>query len=190
MSDSKPIPRALVWLATGFEEIETVTPINLLRRADVDVTIVSIEATTEVTGRTGITLCADCLAADLTHRHWNAVIIPGGPGHTRLMNHPQVRQSLLEQDRRKGWIAAICAGPLVLNDLGLLSGHRHTAHFTTKEELRHRDDAATVVRDGHVITSQGAGTATAFALALVEALRGTEVSTQVANSICWRDFAS
>ncbi len=175
-------PSALVVMMDGVEELEAVAPIDLLRRAGAAVTTAAAGKTRRVSGRNGIVLEADTLLADCADRGHDLVVIPGGPGHAALAEDPRVLGLLRRQRARGGLIGAICAGPVVLQRAGVLGG-RYTAHPSTAGQLPARDPEAAVVRDGTVITSQGAGTAVAFALALVEALCGGPRRTAVAEAI-------
>lgn len=176
--------QALIILTDGFEEMESVAPIDLLRRAEVNVTVASSGDKLQVTGRNGIGLVADSRLVDVLEAEYDLVVIPGGPGHKTLKEDSRVLDLLRKQAEAGRWIGSICAGPTVLHEAGLLEGKRYTAHFTVDEILPQRDQASAVVQDGNIITSQGAGTATRFGLALVEALCGREASDRVAASIC------
>lgn len=176
----------LVLLAEGFEEIETIVPVDLLRRAGVTVKTAALAEGIHVTGRCGLTVHADTtLAAVLSQpAAYDCLLIPGGPAVARLREDPRVRALVLSQAAAGRWLAAICAAPLVLHDAGLLEGRRYTAHFSAAPELaRLLADERTVV-DGRVITARGAGTAQDFGLLLVQTLAGAEAAQSVAQSIC------
>jgi 4-methyl-5(b-hydroxyethyl)-thiazole monophosphate biosynthesis len=177
-------PTALIIVVDGVEELEAVAPIDLLRRAAVDVTVAACGDSKTVTGRNGIQLGADRLLPELDGQSFDLVVVPGGPGHTALLEHDGLLDRLRAQNTRGGLIGSICAGPLVLAKAGLLEGKRYTSFPGTADRLPRRIADQTVVRDGQVITSQGAGTATEFALALVEALCGGESRAAIARSIC------
>jgi 4-methyl-5(b-hydroxyethyl)-thiazole monophosphate biosynthesis len=179
----KETPTVLVWLATGFEEMETIAPIDLLRRAGAIVTIASIEGSLLVTGRNNIRLEADAYGSDIAERVFDMVIVPGGPGHTRLRDNNLVGENLLKHQEQGKFIASICAGPLVLHHHKLLEGKSYTCHFTTRDTLSNRDEKSAVVVDGNIITSKGAATATRFGLKLVELLKGPETAASIAKSI-------
>lgn len=176
---------ALVILHEGFEEMEAVAPIDILRRGDVSVTVASLGTDLLVTGRSGITLKADTSLDQALVRDYDAIVLPGGPGVLQSLRHDaRVRRAIQHQAAIGKRVAAICAAPLTLLDAGLLDGKQHTAHFTTQEELPQLDPNAAVVRDGEITTSQGAGTATAFALSVLADLAGQDVADEVAQSIC------
>lgn len=175
----------LAILPEGFEEIEAVTPIDLLRRAGIDVTVAALAETIHVTGRSRITVHADTpLGTVAPDRPFDLLFLPGGPGVKHLRADARVRDRVLAQAAGPGWLAAICAAPTVLHDAGLLAGRRYTAHFSVAGELEEiRADEAVVV-DGRIITSRGAGTALPFGLKLVEVLAGPEKAREIAASIC------
>jgi 4-methyl-5(b-hydroxyethyl)-thiazole monophosphate biosynthesis len=178
------MPTVLVILAEGFEEIEATAPIDLLRRAGAEVTVASLAEGIHVTGRTGITLHADTTLSAVENKEFDCVLLPGGPGTKHLRADPRVRQVVTRQHAREGWLAAICAAPTVLNDAGLLSGRRYTAHFSVAAELPALLPNERVVVDGRLITSRGAGTALDFGLMLIDKLFSAEKSREVAESIC------
>jgi len=173
--------QVLCLLVDGFEEIETVTPVDLLRRAGVEVVIASVQGKL-ATGRGGIRVEADVVLADIDPAGFDLLLIPGGPGVWELRRDG--RAAMLAKDFHAAGksVAAICAAPLVLMDAGLLEGRRFTAYHSVREELGGGLDERVVV-DGDIITSRGAGTAMDFALALVARLAGPEAAEQVAAEI-------
>lgn len=170
----------------GVEEVEAVTSIDLLRRAQVEVTTASIDANTTVVGRNNIPLVADVALAQVVDKPFDLVILPGGPGVKHLRASTAVIDLARRQAAEGKFIAAICAAPTALKDAGVLEGRRYTAHFSVESELPDVVKSEDVVRDGNVITSRGAGTAIPFALALITEVRSQEVANQVADSICLR----
>jgi protein deglycase len=175
--------RVLFLLENGFEEIETVTPIDLLRRADAEVLLASVSGEQLVTGRSQITLRADATLAEVAEQEFDLLVVPGGPAVKAL--RADGRPAKLAQtfhDSGK-MVAAICAGPTVLKDAQLLEGKRFTAHFSVFKELPEALADQKVVRDEAILTSRGAGTAVDFGLALVEALFGAEKSKEIARAI-------
>lgn len=180
------MPTVLAILAEGFEEIEAVTPIDLLRRAGADVTTAGLGDGIHVTGRTGITLHADTTLAAVTAtpKLFDCLFLPGGPGVKLLRADPRVRSLVLSHHAAGKWLAAICAAPTVLHDAGLLAGRHHTAHFSVANELpRLEADQRTVV-DGNIVTSRGAGTALDFGLVLIEKLVDSAKSLETGRSVC------
>jgi len=178
------MPNVLVLLAEGFEEIETITPIDILRRAGVEVIVAALVDGIHVSGRSGITLHTDTTVSSIETRLFDAIFLPGGPGVKHLRADPRVRGLLERHAAAERWITAICAAPTVLHDAGLLQGRRYTAHPSVANELADIVATERVVIDGLLITSRGAGTALDFALQLVEQLVSREKAAEVAASIC------
>lgn len=175
--------RVLCLLVTGFEEIETIAPINLLRRAEAEVVIASVNGERLVTGRCGMTLQADAKLADVVDQPFDLLFIPGGPGVKALRadGRPAKLAQAFAQAGKP--VAAICAAPTVLADAGLLAGKRFTAHFSVHGELPQALGQERVVQDGNLITSRGAGTAVEFGLALVRELFGEPKAKEIAAAI-------
>jgi protein deglycase len=173
--------RVLCLLADGFEEIETVTPIDLLRRAGVEVVIAALGQEIS-TGRCGIRVIADVLLADVDPSSFDMLFIPGGPGVGLLRSDGRPAQLAREFCAGGKPVAAICAAPLVLMDAGLLAGKRFTAYHSVREELGGGLDERVVI-DGGLITSRGAGTAMDFAMAMITALLGQPTADRVAEEI-------
>ncbi len=174
----------LAILADGFEEIETVTPIDLLRRAGVTVTIAALGDGIHATGRCGITLHADTTLEAVRAQAFDCLFLPGGPGVKLLRADSRVRELVLRQHQAGGWIAAICAAPTVLHDAGLLAGRRYTAHFSVANELPAILANERCVVDGRIITSRGAGTALDLGTVLIEKLLAPAKATEVLAAIC------
>ena len=178
------MPTVLAILAEGFEEIEAITPIDLLRRGGVEVTVAALGKDIHVTGRTGLTFHADTTLAAVENRIFDCVFLPGGPGVKDLRADSRVRQIVQKHAQEKKWLAAICAAPTVLHDAGLLAHRRYTAHFSVADELPAILNVLRVVTDGNIITSRGAGTAMDFGLALIEHLVSPLKAREVAAAIC------
>lgn len=183
------MPTVVVILPEGFEELEAVAPIDLLRRAGVEVTIAALGKEPMATGRSGLTLLADTTLAELDAAEAaagapNMLLLPGGPGVKLLRASAAVRTWVDRQAACGRWLAAICAAPTVLHDAGLLEGRRYTAHFSVAAELPGLLAEERVVVDGKIITSRGAGTAVDFGLAVVAALCGEAAANAVSQSIC------
>jgi 4-methyl-5(b-hydroxyethyl)-thiazole monophosphate biosynthesis len=174
----------LTLLAEGFEEIEAIAPVDLLRRAGAQVTVAALADGMHVTGRGGITLHADTTLQAVEAQSFDCIFLPGGPGTKHLRADPRVRSLLLRHQTQGAWLTAICAAPTVLNDAGLLKGRRYTAHFSVAAELPSILADQRVVVDGRIVTSRGAGTAVDFGLMLVEKLFSPEKSREVAESVC------
>ncbi len=174
----------LVPLADGFEEIEAFAPVDLLRRAGVDVTVASLGDGIHVTGRSGITVHSDTTLAAIMAADFDLLFLPGGAGVKHLRADPRVRELVLKQHAAGRWLAAICAAPVVLHDCGLLTGRRYTAHFSVAGELPAILAAEHIVTDGKITTSRGAGTAVEFGLHLVRLLSGSAKSADISKAIC------
>lgn len=176
--------KALIILHSGFEEIEAVTPIDLLTRAGVTVVQTALDEMLQVTGKNGITLQASHHLDDVVSEPFDAVILPGGPGIQEIRNHPIICKLFEQQKAADRIIGCICAAPLLLLDAGLLENLRYTCYPAMRNELPHAL-AEDVVEDGSIITSRGAGTATEFSLQLIRALINEAAANKVAESICW-----
>jgi protein deglycase len=178
------MPTVLAILAEGFEEVEAVTPVDLLRRAGAEVTLAALAEGIHVTGRCGLTLHADTPLGTVLNQPFDCSFLPGGPGVKHLRADPRVRSLVLRQHEAGRWLAAICAAPTVLHDAGLLAGRRYTAHFSVANELHAILADERVVVDGRIITSRGAGTALDFGLQLVETLFSADVAREIGRSVC------
>lgn len=175
--------RALCLLVDGFEEIEAVTPVDLMRRAGIDVTTAALGDTKRVCGRCGVMVEADSRLDELDPDAFEVLVLPGGPGVAVLRGDGRPAALTAKFVATGKVVGAICAAPLVLKDAGVLEGRRYTAHFSTGSELPDALADQSVVVDGDVITSRGAGTALAFGLALVERLCGAERADEIARSV-------
>jgi protein deglycase len=177
------MPTVLAILAEGFEEIEAIAPIDLLRRAGAEVTVAALGDGIHVTGRTGITAHADCPLSAVEHQLFDCLFLPGGPGVKLLRADPRVSALIQRHHTSARWLAAICAAPTVLNDAGLLVGRRYTAHFSVANELTAILENERVVADEKILTSRGAGTSIDFGLFLIEKLFSRERSAEIGRSI-------
>lgn len=175
--------RVLCVLEDGVEETELVAPVDVLRRAGVDVVMASFSGQLEVTGKHGIGLKADELIYEVDAGSFDALFIPGGPAVMKLREEGQVTE-LAKQFAAEGkTVAAICAAPLLLKDAGMLEAKRYTAHDSVWGELTEALGDERVVVDGNMITSRGPGTAMDFGLAVVEHLVGPDAAKQVAAEV-------
>ncbi len=181
--------KVLLLLHPGFEEIEAVTPVDLMRRAEIQVTTASVAPGLEVTGGRGMTWIADALLSECEGMDYDMLLIPGGPGVGTLRKHPQVLSLIRPSDLEGRFIAAICAAPLVLLDAGILAGRTLTSFPDAEPELRPALKAYVsdrVVRDGKLVTSRGAGTAEEFSLALIAILASPDAAEEVRQRIVAR----
>lgn len=179
------MPTVLVPLAEGFEEVEAVTPIDLLRRAGVEVATAALGEGIHVTGRSGITMHADTVLGAVLNQDYDLLFLPGGAGVQHLRADARIRDLVLRQHGAGRWLAAICAAPAVLHDCGLLAGRRYTAHFSVASELPAILLNERVVTDGNITTSRGAGTGVDFGLHLVALLTSADKSAEISKAICF-----
>lgn len=178
----------LVPLAEGFEEIEALTVVDVLRRAGAEVVLASL-AGTEVRGANGVVVRADATLDRSLDRDYDLVALPGGlPGAEHLAASPALSGLLRRQAGQGRPVAAICASPaLVLEPLGLLAGRRATTYPSFSGRLTSGTYVPErVVADGPVITSAGPGTALEFSLALVRALYGEEAARSLGQGMLAR----
>lgn len=164
-----------IFLANGFEELEALAPLDILRRAGLQVQTVGVGGQT-ITGTHGISVICDTMLENLPQTLPEAVILPGGmPGTTHLDESKTVRRIVCEVFAQNGLVCAICAAPSVLGHLGLLRGRQATCFPGFESEL---DGAALsaepVCRDGNILTARGAGVAPEFGFAIAAALCGEE----------------
>lgn len=174
-----------VFFAEGFEEIEAITVVDVLRRADIRTHMIGLSSL-QVTGAHGITVkMDDTIKSITTLSDVMMMILPGGmPGAKNLSEHKTLKNLLVEAYQTEVPIAAICAAPIILSEHGLLKGRRATCYPGFELELKDfvHDDRP-VVQDGALITGKGPGAAMAFALKIVEILKGHKVSDQLAASM-------
>ena len=176
----------VMFFANGFEETEAIAPLDIMRRAGLDVVTVSINETAEVVGSHGITYTADTTADKLdADGTYEAVILPGGmPGTTNLGNCDKVCETLKNSAAKGSVIAAICAAPSVLGGLGLLAGKKAVCYPGFESELM----GATIsglpaVCDGKVITAKGPGATVDFAAEIITKLKGAGVAAELKESM-------
>jgi 4-methyl-5(b-hydroxyethyl)-thiazole monophosphate biosynthesis len=176
-----------VHLADGFEEIEALTIVDVLRRAKIDVQTVSMMDKRPVTGSHDIQVTADILFEDADYAHCEMMVLPGGgPGTQKLLAHEKLNKTLVDFAKSDKWIAAICAAPMVLARNGLLDGKNATIFDGMENELSKAVyKKETVVTDGTVITSRGPGTAIPFALKLAEVLAGEKTAAGVRAALLY-----
>ncbi|MGH8441968.1 MAG: DJ-1 family glyoxalase III [Nevskiaceae bacterium] len=176
--------RALVPVANGVEDIETVTIIDVLRRAQAEVIVASVERETTITCARGVKIIADTTINDIKKETFDLIAVPGGSAGAAALGKNRALVEMIKANRStRRWYAAICAAPaLVLAQNDLLEGKRATCYPSFKDQLPRYIEAPVVV-DGHCITSQGPGTALAFALKLVELTMGEEKSRKIAESM-------
>ena len=174
--------KVLVPLANGFEEIEAVTIIDVLRRGGVDVTTASISAQTEVEGAHGMVVRADALFAEVKDMEYDAIVLPGGgEGTENLMNCDALCRRLQVQKEAGRLNCAICAAPTVLVEAGVVDPGLHvTCYPSVAPEMDRPVAPVQVVSDHDVITGQAPGAAMLFSLVVLQALAGEDVAAKVA----------
>lgn len=180
--------KAIVFLADGCEMIEALTPVDLLRRAGVEVVTVSINGTETIESSHKVVIKADKVFTEDIADDADMVILPGGmPGTLNLGAHEGVTNIVTRFHEEGKFVAAICAAPSVLGQLGILKGKKAVCYPSFEEKLL----GAEVTMDevavaGNVITSRGMGTAIPFALALIEALLDKETADKIGESIIYK----
>ncbi len=186
--DAKMTKRVSVFLADGFEEIEGLTVVDLLRRAGVEVTTISITDDYTIHGAHKIDVQADKLFHEVEYTGEDMVVLPGGmPGTLNLGAHEGVKRVLEQFYAERKYIGAICAAPSVLGKYGMLEGRKATSYPGFEEELKGAEYVTeSVAVSDFVITSRGLGTAIDFSLALIEKLVGAEKAEQISHSIMYR----
>ena len=171
----------LVPLAEGCEELEAITIIDLLRRANIQVTTAGL-ADGPVKASRGVVLMPDTTLDEALQQEYDMVVLPGGgPGSDRLDKDARIRELLIKMANSEKFTAAICAAPKVLKSAGLLDGRDATCYpgVMDNDQLPGLDTARPVVQDGKVVTSRGPGTAMDFALHLIELLCDRKTRDQV-----------
>ena len=181
-NENRPPKRVLALLFDGVEEIEAVTPIDLLRRAEIETTTASTTPNLQVVGRSGIAIEADALIGELAGDSFDVLFIPGGPGVLALLENDAILDLIRTYERDERWIAAICAAPKVLAQAGVLDERPATSHASVRPDLPRPSDDAVVVAN-RIITSQGAGTAIPFALSLIASIASETEAEAIAASI-------
>ncbi|MCL2013128.1 MAG: DJ-1/PfpI family protein [Cystobacterineae bacterium] len=182
------MPRVLVPLAKGFEEIEAVAVVDILRRAGATVVLAGLEEGL-VPGAHGILLQADTTLDKVREENFDMLVLPGGnEGTRRLAEDARVAAKAQHMARANLLVAAICAAPKVLAQAGLLEGKKATSFPTALDAFPHVvQEQKAVVRDGQCITSRGPATAIAFALGLVEALLGSEKRKEISQQLLYAE---
>ena len=176
------MPKVLIPLAQGCEELEAVTIIDVLRRAGIEVVTAGLD-TEPITASRGVKLIPDTVLNNILNDSFDLIVLPGGlPGADHLDNDPRIQALLTRQVQANKKVAAICAAPKVLASAGLLKNKRATAYPGTLEKLNllHTEiSSIDVLMDGSVTTSRGPGTAMDFALALIEQLTDKDKRDEV-----------
>ena len=175
-----------ILLAPGFEEMEALVPADLLRRAGVEVALVSLDGEL-VPGGHNIAVKADCTLSEVKLEGMEAVMLPGGGvGVANLGSDPRVEELVKQAAQQGKRLAAICAAPSLLSKWGLLAGKRAVCYHTWKDKIAdscYLPEEKLAV-DGSTITGQAAGASFEFGLKLIEVLRGADTADRVRKEIC------
>ena len=177
--------KALIPLARGFEDIEAVTVIDVLRRGGVEVVTASLSGATEVVSAHGVTMKADARLADVADGDYDAIVLPGGgEGTDNLRKCSALLERIVRQREQRGLLAAVCAAPTVLVEAGVLAEGLHvTCYPTCQMELDRPWSPVPVVVDGNVITGQAPGSALLFALVVLQTLTDEATARRVARGL-------
>lgn len=177
-----------IFLADGFEEIEGLTVVDILRRAGMEAEMISIMGRKEICGSHKIAVQADALYEDVDFAELDGVVLPGGmPGTTNLGAHAGVNETIKNFAAEGKLVAAVCAAPSVLGQAGLLEGKKATCYPGYEDKLTGAEVINEEVAEaGNIITSRGMGTTIAFALRITAYLAGEEKAQELAKKIIYR----
>lgn len=173
--------KSLILLTDGFEDIEAFSVIDILRRANLDITAAGVRSSVVVSAH-GVRIMAEKRLNEINPDAYDTLILPGGPGYKDLSNSKTVISLIKDFDKKKKLIAAICAAPLVLEKAGILEKRIVTLYPGLEKRVSRPRDAKVVV-DGHIITSRSPGTAIDFALKLTEIMAGKNVARRVRTEL-------
>lgn len=174
-----------ILLGKGFEEAEAIVPADLLRRAGVEVALVGVGGK-QIPGAHGITVTADLTLKELDRDQVELLMLPGGMGGVEALSGDVRAQALIQHCYDEGrWLAAICAAPTILANLGMLDRRRAVCYPGLEDLMGSAvvQKGCQVVVDGHIVTGEGPGSAFPFGLKLVEILRGAQSARQVAGEL-------
>ena len=178
--------KILVPLAEGFEEIETMTIVDILRRAGLKVVTAGL-SDMRIKGSRKVEVIADAELKNINPEEFTAIVLPGGyPGYLNLSNSEKVLEIIKEFNSQNKTVAAICGGPTVLARAGILNNRNATVYPGLEKELPNPLYQKVVI-DGNVITSQGPGTAMEFTLKLVEILSGEDKAKEIKEQLLFKD---
>lgn len=178
--------KLLVFLANGLEEIEAISSIDILRRAGLDVTTVTLSEKT-VHGSHDIDIIADESIDNLVISDFDGIVFPGGlPGATNLRDDDRIIKIVQDFNKKDKLIAAICAAPMILDKAGILEGRKFTMHPGEEENVKHKSEGTRTMVDGNIITGIASGAAIEFAYRIVEKLLGKDKVEQVNKGVIAR----
>ncbi len=174
--------KVYIFLADGFEEIEAITPVDVLRRAEINVVTVSISENLQVKGAHNISVLADAKFTDTDFSDADLLVLPGGmPGALNLNNHKSLIELLVDFSSQGKLIGAICAAPFILGEQGLLKNRNATCYPGFEDKLKEANYTGSPLEVAdHLITAKGVGAAMKFALQLVTMLKGKELANDLA----------
>ena len=179
--------KVCVFLAEGFEEIEALTVVDILRRAKIDTSLVSVTGDKQVTSSHKISVLADELFENVDFAQVDMIVLPGGmPGTLNLEAHEGLMEQVDNFYKEEKWMAAICAAPSIFGHKGMLDGKEACSYPDFESHL----EGAQVVRNsvsvaGKIITSRGMGTAIPFALEICRQLLGEEIAADISSAIIY-----
>jgi 4-methyl-5(b-hydroxyethyl)-thiazole monophosphate biosynthesis len=176
---------AFIHFAEGFEEIEALTIVDVLRRADIPTLMISVTGKLEVTGAHGIKVITDSLFEKTDYNNAEILILPGGmPGSKNLNEHSGLKEQLVKFNDRGSKIAAICAAPLVLGGLNILKGKKAVCYPGYENDLLGADvQSSSTLHSGNILTGRGPGAALNFSLEIVRLLKSDELATKLAKAM-------
>ncbi len=176
--------KVYVFLTEGFETVEALGTVDLLRRAKIEVVTVSTIGKKMVTTSNGISVIADALFEECNYSDGDMIFLPGGPGTPNLLKCSDLEKVVIEYNEQKKYIGAICAAPSVLGNYGILQGKHVTCYPGYENQLKGAEctGEATVV-DGHIITGKGMGKTIETGLAIIETLLDKETADSIRASI-------
>ena len=175
----------LVHFATGFEEVEAITIVDVLRRAEIETLTVSVTGDLRVTGSHGIPLICDILFDQVVYENATLLVFPGGmPGSKNLKSFVPLQSKIIEHANKRKRLAAICAAPMVLGNLNLLKGRKASCYPGFENELNGAViSGAPIEEDDIYITANGVGSAIEFSLKLVENIKGLDYTKNLAKKM-------
>ena len=180
-----------ILMADGFEEIEGIMVVDLLRRARIDIKMVSIHDRLEIVSSHNVPIKTDMLISEMPEDA-EMIVLPGGlKGTNNLKASEEVKNVILRQNEKGGYLAAICAAPTVYGMLGLLKGKKATCYPGLEDGLIGAEwtgDDVTVAVDGNFITSRSLATSVDFALTIIEILKDKETADKVAAGVVYRGW--
>lgn len=177
--------KVLIFLAEGFEEIEAITVIDIMRRAEINISVVSITDDYMVDGAHGIRVETDDLIKNIKILDQEMMVLPGGMPGTKNLNSNTKLHKIIDKFNKEGkYLAAICAAPMIYGQLGLLEGREAVCYPGFENYLKGaKVSTENVIQSGNIITSRGVGTSLEFALKLVEILKGSELKESLKKGI-------